>query len=259
MHAGALCTDTLSARFELLAPPSSTGATVCRPPPGTVATGTERAVDKSGPKGVWGDRRGQVRAVRSLKCSSRSAKESSGRHPQLCRANDTRQWLRPRETYLCFTYGLGSHRHLGVVWTKPGMEVGVLCVSIILRVCAYVCGHVCACACMFMCVCVHVQCSCVYVCMCMCNVHVCVHVCVCSCVCACVCMCIYVHVCMCACVCVHIGMHMLPTACGSGRITLYESVVFYRVGPRDQTQIITLNGKHLLPSEPSCRSLEQRI
>lgn len=157
MHAGALCIDTLSARFERLAPPSSTGAAVCRPPPGTVATGTERAVDKSGPKGVWGDRRGQVGAVRSLKCSGRSAKESSGRHPRLCRANGTRQWLRPRETYLCFTYGLGSQRHLGVVWTKPGMEVGSyvsqlfleyvhacvgMCMYVHMCMCACVCGHV---------------------------------------------------------------------------------------------------------------------
>lgn len=42
MHAAALCSDTLSARFVRLAPPSSTEAAVCRPPPGTVAAGTER-------------------------------------------------------------------------------------------------------------------------------------------------------------------------------------------------------------------------
>lgn len=93
-------------------------------------------------------------------------------------------------------------------------------------------------------------CVCVRVCVCM-YMHACERVCVCGCV--------YVSVCACMYVCVHMGVHMLPSTCGTGRITVYESVVFYDVGPRDQTQIVTLSGKHLLPSEPSCRPLEQGI
>lgn len=182
MHAAALCSDTLSARFVRLAPPSSTEAAVSSPPPGTVATGTERSVDKSVPKGVGeiGEAKsGLVGAVRSLSCSSQTARESSGRHCHLCCASGEATYQAVAQTqgdlFVLHTWSRVPEtfrNSFNTTWNGGGRWR--LCVCVYSKcACVYIC--VCTCACM----CVHGMCECV---------HMCAHV----------------------CVCVHVGMHMPP-------------------------------------------------
>ena len=79
------------------------------------------------------------------------------------------------------------------------MSVGIVCVSVCLRMFVCVCVHTCVHArkCLFVCVCASMC-----VCVCLCGYVQSVHMHVCVCVCECVCVCVYV---LCLCVCPDLG------------------------------------------------------